>query len=495
MAISRWCLENRLIIWNIYHFSYICIVKRKLPALLAIKACAVLLIGFFLLALYPGSIIEQLLYYTGVSAILILLYRRLCPTNLFGEIAVVVLCTVVAIGQIINIWYYTEYSGGSLTDPVLLNNDASTAWTQMNSSLEGNTTESGVHVSRRGYGLLLALNCFGFQPTLNRLLITNLLAIISAIILTGATTTQLLAVKHPKASVATTSIIVLGSITYFLNTGCLLIKDAMCCLMMAMSLYGLYGARHEWSRWTLPLIAICVGALIRSWLPLFIAIAIALSLIKSDHKSLVRGISHLVVALGICATLHYFEISNAPLDIATDTTNFELSNGNTARLNAYTAVAGDYMYLTTFERIIRLPFSLAVQYITPLPWAFGRDIVFGPSSAISHFSFPWYCLGGVLLYFMIFCIRRSPMRVVNPFIFAVLATIATAFVTGGTVSRYCLPWLPFFIPAAIWVYDSGEWQTLLFKRWSLCYMATLAVALVVIFATLNHYSPHGWDVL
>lgn len=470
-------------------------MKRKVPALLAIKACAVLLIGFFLLALYPGSIIEQLLYFTGVSAILILLYRRLCPTNLLGEIAVVVLCTVVAIGQIINIWYYTEYSGGTLTSPILLNNDASTAWTQMTASLEGKTTESGVHVSRRGYGLFLALNCFGFTPALNRLLITNMLAIISAIILTGATTSQLLATNRPKASVATTSIIVLGSITYFLNTGCILIKDAMCCLMMAMSLYGIYGARHEWSRWLLPLIAICVGALVRNWLPLFIAIAIALSLIKSDQKRVVRGLIHFAIAIGICASLHYFEISNAPLDIATDTTNFELSNGKSARLNAYTAVAGDYMYLTTFERIIRLPFSLAVQYFIPLPWAFGRDIVFGPTSAIAHFSFPWYCLGGVLLYFMIFCLGRSPMRIVCPFMFAVVATIATAFVTGGTVSRYCLPWLPFFIPAAIWVQESGEWQTQLFKRWSICYMALLAVALVIIFATLNHYSPNGWEVL
>ncbi len=70
------------------------------------------------------------------------------------------------------------------------------------------------------------------------------------------------------------------------------------------------------------------------------------------------------------------------------------------RLNAYSQVTGYYEATGVLHKIMLLPFSLCVQFLTPLPWAFGRDIVFGPSLAWSHFSLPWYALGSLLLFLL-----------------------------------------------------------------------------------------------
>ena len=133
------------------------------------------------------------------------------------------------------------------------------------------------------------------------------------------------------------------------------------------------------------------------------------------------------------------------------------------------------------------------MFLTPLPWAFSRAVVFGPSAAFAHISFPWYALGGILLYYAVALWRRSPRGVALSFGYGLLLTMLTAFMTGGTISRYCLPWLPALVPAAAWAWNSGSLRRRSFKIWYVVYALLMAVALCAAFAILNRYNPGGWD--
>lgn len=46
------------------------------------------------------------------------------------------------------------------------------------------------------------------------------------------------------------------------------------------------------------------------------------------------------------------------------------------RLESYNSVLGNYNELPLWRQLVQLPVSLALQFLTPLPWAFSRDVVF-----------------------------------------------------------------------------------------------------------------------
>lgn len=69
----------------------------------------------------------------------------------------------------------------------------------------------------------------------------------------------------------------------------------------------------------------------------------------------------------------------------------------------------------------------------------------------------------------------------------------TALMTGGTISRYCLPWLPILVPAAAWAWQNGCRRYRTFKIWYVCYSAAMIVAIAAAFMILHRYNPGGWN--
>ncbi len=448
------------------------------------------------LYIFPGAgVWPQMLKYLGIWAVTAVLYRRLCPVDRIGHYTLLTFWVMLSVGVTLNIWYFTTYSGGSLSAPVLKNDDAATAWAQMMAELTG--TNSTVSISRRGYGTLLAALCGYGSPDIAGLLCINMLATLLSIILTGAATQAMVRsdTKCDSSRVCSTAMIMTGGMSYFLITGTILIKDAMCCLTMATVLYALFGhIRPVWRYSLLPAAAV-VAAVIRPNLLIFICMASLLSLYGIGSRRTIRPtVAYCLLLAALFVWQSHSGYAAAAIDTSDFTTNFQLSDDNTnARLNAYSQVGGDYERAGNIKKLIMLPFSLAVQFLTPLPWAFGRDIVFGPAVAWAHNSIPWYALGGILLFYLFFRLCRSPKPVMAAFIFAVAAWLCTAFVTGGTVSRYCLPWLPFMVPAAAWVICSGQWRSRAFRMWGTAYVIALAIGLIIVFHCLNIYSPGGWE--
>lgn len=444
-----------------------------------------------LMAVFPGeNYMPQLLRMTGAGVVAALCYRLTGNTDKAGYYTLTAFWTLLAAGLTLNIWYFTTYSGGTPDAPVLLNDDASISWAQMTAFLED--TNSGIVSHRRGYGTFLALISCGQRLSIGSLLCINMLAVLLAIVLTGAAAARMARTDDAKlrARTATLAMIFTGGVCYFLASGAILIKDAICQLIMAVVLFTFYGRSLKMTVGLL--IAALVAILVRPNMLPFMALAALLSMPLLSRKGMAAAI---IFALALCASFFWQAHQEAvvlPLDPADGNTMFYLGKDANERLNAYSQVSGYYEATGVLHKIMLLPFSLCVQFLTPLPWAFGRDIVFGPSLAWSHFSLPWYALGGLLLFFFT-KLRKAPRAVTLAFAFGVCAWCASAFMTGGTVSRYCLPWLPFLTPAAAWLVTSGQLRTKAFRRWAIVYGVVLAAGLCAVFICLNIYSPGGWE--
>lgn len=444
-----------------------------------------------LMAVFPGeNYMPQLLRMTGAGAVAALCYRLTGNTDKAGYYTLTAFWTLLATGITLNIWYFTTYSGGTPHDPVLLNDDASISWAQMTALLDDSS--SGVVSHRRGYGTFLALISCGQRLSIGTLLCTNMLAVLLAIVLTGAAAARMAHTDDAKlrARTATIAMIFTGGVCYFLASGAILIKDAICQLIMSVVLFTFYGRSLKMTVGLL--LAALVAILVRPNILPFMALAALLSMPLLSRKGMAATI---VFALALCASFFWqahHEAVVLPLDPADGNTMFDLGKDTNDRLNAYSQVSGYYEATGVMHKIMLLPFSLCVQYLTPLPWAFGRDTVFGPSLAWSHFALPWYALGCIIIFF-ISKIPKAPRPISLAFTFGAIAWVATAFMTGGTVSRYCLPWLPFLVPAATWTVTSGKCRTKAFRNWAIIYSILLTVGLAVVFICLNKYSPGGWE--
>lgn len=433
---------------------------------------------------------QTMLELLGVGFLTTLLYRRVSAPSFAGHCVLAAAWCLLAVGLIANVWYFTTYSGGTIHDPVLINEDADIAWRQMQAVLSG--TDSGIGFSRRGYGTFLALLSWHGTPDIVSELCFNMLLILSAIVMTGAAAVRLTP-GVPPARTATAAMAMTAMVCYFLATGVILIKDALICAIMASSVYALAGLRSRlsWGGMAILLAGGLVAALVRPNLLPLVCLGMAVFAPGMDRRRIAVLAAMAVLFMALYMLTRYvglrsevFSDSHTPMvDI----------DENEARLTSYNSVLGPYNSLPLWRQIVQLPVSLALQFLTPLPWAFSRDVVFGPSAAFAHISYPWYALGGILLYYAAALWRRSPRGVALSFGYGLALTVLTAFMTGGTISRYCLPWLPALVPAAAWAWNSGSLRCRRFTIWYAVYAVMIAVALVCAFAILNRYTPGGWD--
>lgn len=426
-----------------------------------------------------------------VGIIVFSAYFGLCPVNRDGFAALAVFWAILSAGVVINSYYFTTFSGGTPLAPVLHNDDAHVAWEEMYASIAG--SESDISVFRRGYGDFLAFISLGHVLPIEILLYVNSLFILLSIVLTGATAAALRTDSSTDSScLATAAMLVTGGVAYYLCAGTILIKDALCCLLMSMVLFATIGNCRAGAAFAMLIVAVAVGALVRRWFPAVMAVALVMGMVLAPRRKAIFIGSFALVAILLFFILHDNGLA-APIIDSDGTSSFYLGDRiASTRLRAYEAVAGPYESLSVFQRLIRLPFSLAVQALIPLPWAFTRDIVFGPMQAYAHCSFAWYAVLGLMIYYLIFCFRRSPLSARVSACFAIVAWCGTAFVTGGTVSRYCLPWLPFIAVPVAWLLCSDRVRVRSFMYWAVSWCLTMIVSLTVVFAVLNHYSPTGW---
>lgn len=470
-------------------------MKVQNAPLIILPGLVLLWIGALLLYFPCGSIAVPLLSMTAAAAITLAAYRATGFCSRTGLYILMAAWLLLATGYVLNLNWFTVHDGGTLTAPVFKNFDASLSWLRMKEVLGG--VDSG-EVRMLGYGQLMALLCFGMQPRLDVLLAYNVLATLLTVVLTGVTAAYLVpGDSHAKKRISSVSMALMSGVCYFMASGCIFIKDAMMSLAFAAVLFALAKLQsHERSYYVyiIFVVAILLAAMVRPLLLPFVVLSTIMMTWISPRKRIIPAVVIIVLCTALFIYTRHLGTAAEVINIH-GTTSMELETGASQRLEAYHTISPSYNSLPLVSKLVRLPFSLCVQFLTPLPWSFGRDVVFGPTQAYAHVAYPWYAIGGVAIYFLFFMIRKAPRGLSILFTIGVIATVITAFFTGGTISRYCLPWLATLIPGAAAVIATGEWKSKRFAIWAAAFAGLVATALCVAFYFLDLYSPGGWDAV
>lgn len=460
-------------------------------------ACAVaILIVWAVMMFYPCEILcAQLATLVGIGCVMFALMRRFVPQSTGADYVFLTAWSLLGIGFALNTWWFTTAQGATLDKPILFNVDANFVWNHLQNLKEHGTSNLGVESF--GYASLLHLLSFGGIKWVSTLIHFNIACTLGSIILTGAAAARIAGNNDAELSrrMSFLAMAAMAVNCYLMASGALIIKDASCTFMMALLLYSITHLRDGGKQIAavVTVFAIMIAtSYIRPHLLFFeIALLGIWAVLVSDNRH--RYVIGTLILVAIA--LHYISqrFGYASLIFSEDSSiAFMTTDGPEKRLEVYSAISNKYGDLGTLEKSIRMPFSLAVQYFIPLPWAFMRHAVFGPSLIWAHVAYPWYIEGGIFLYFCFFCLRRTSRQLLSVGAFAVLAWLVTAYTTGGTVSRYCLPWLPAIACCVAWTIASGQMKRSSFKRWSIAFGALVIIALVAIYIVINHYTPGGW---
>lgn len=155
----------------------------------------------------------------------------------------------------------------------------------------------------------------------------------------------------------------------------------------------------------------------------------------------------------------------------------------------YKQIIGDYFHFHWWRRLALLPFTAAVQFFIPFPWVyFSVDCT--ASGLLLRCQWVWYLVGGTSLYFYLFVAWRRGRGLGLWPLWPAFCFLGLAYVTGGSVSRYCQPFEPLFCVIAAFVLcklRDGYWRHS-FSGWMAGFAVVVAGVLAVCYSLqVNYY--------
>lgn len=450
-----------------------------------------ILIVLLALFIFPGAdIYLTLLAMVGVWVITSIIYRHTPWHNRAGWWTLLIASTILAVGIVANVHYFTIHSGGSTQLPILQNPDSFRFHYDALFSA-GHSAGIPTDTKNHGYGMFISWlwNITGI--TIVAPMVLNMLFVLIGVILSGGITWKILQGRTQKSSnwCATCAMIMTSSVCYYLNSGTLLLKEAGLIFAFPLVTYCIISIQElPISRLQLAkllglfILGIILITILRFYFLIMVIIGI-LMMAKWQQKNIV--FNSVLIAICICSWLGessfiYTDYSRMPEDTSLIIAGRELDDAfffdNSDHLT-YNSIVKGYLGYPWWLKTILLPMTAAVQYLIPLPWGFCDDIHFGYTLAYAHISYPWYIIGGLILYFIIFKFRNSPKALQRLILWGVLMWLVPAYLFAGTVSRYALPMLPLIIPAA--VYIASKWhECKKMKLWIWCYCSILVIGLI-----------------
>lgn len=355
-------------------------------------------------------------------------------------------------------------------------------------------------ISDTGEGYLETRNTAGYAViiaglwkltgwTLLSPLMLNALAALLTVVLTGALTRRLLSGKCGRSDdwLMTAGMIAVGSICYLTFSGTLLMKESLTALSLvaaAMAVVMMRGnvAGSRFTVWALLFVASCavVEILRHKWVIVPLA-GLSVAAIGCGWRRwlLVMGVGAAAVAVCVCCECvmqDWLDVTFHTPDIDNLSDNFTSpSEGRDAYYGGLERIG--YFSQPWWRRLLWLPLTALVQFLTPFPWNFTTEINSSVTLAAVKFSYPWYAVGGAVIYYWGRCCRRSPRELSLVTVWVTLFWLGFAWFCGGTVARYAYNLVPPLVPAAVYAFAQG-YGTKGFSRWTVAYLTVIAVALV-----------------
>lgn len=461
----------------------------------AAQGLALALVGAAL-ALFPGA--DFALTLAAMAAVWLVVYgtyRIVGDNTAVGRYWLLTLTTALAVGIVVNVYTVTTLHGADTAHPSFGNPDMARYYYGAAHLLD---PSEGWWEGRSQIGfcslvlLLWRVTGWSLVPAL----VCHMLLTMLTVVLAGRLTLRLLdgRVDWPRPVLMTTGMVAAGVVTYFTFSGTLMMKEsltAFCLTVAALSVLAVRdGGRWQWIWWCCFVVSSIVLWFVRHYW-VVIPIAGLLLGLKRNWRSMAWVVSTAVVLIVFCVMAEDTFLSDDSVAVPQEFPKYldrSFLNPSAGREGYYTFLERlDYFHLPWWRRCLLLPLTAAVQFLIPFPWNYTVEVTSSPTLALVKFSYPWYLVGGLVIYYILFCARRSPGLLLGVTLWGVAFWLGFALLGGGTVSRYGFNLLPMLVPAAVYALAAG-WGRRSFKRWWVVYPCCLAVALVSAYI-LQH---NGW---
>ena len=317
----------------------------------------------------------------------------------------------------------------------------------------------------------------------------NLSFTLSTMVLTGMTTRRLLThrVQASPQSLIVGSMLLYCLLVYHINIGTCILKEASIYISMAMAGFALSAMaacdeeRHRLGRDIVLFVAACLlTALVRTTYLYFIALGVvvmALPQWRRDWKQ--AAILMAVLAAALLAGNYFASYSfGRHAEIVGGGWNMQRFYVKSDTQYFYRELLNYYFLYSPWHKLFMLPLTMAVQFIIPMPWAYGYQNLL---ITISRMSYGWYFIGGTALFYYFYISWRRGQRLGAWPWWAAISFAVIAYIMAGSVARYVTPILPFFIPVAMFVLCSlkeGRWRKP-FIVWAIVFVLLMTVALLL----------------
>ncbi len=423
----------------------------------------------------------------AVWGVVVAAYVRAGNTTDIGRYWLLALTTALCVGVALN-YNQLAASGPSPLLPQFGNSDMARYY------------YGATFISDTGEGYLEGRNALGYAVVIAGLwkltgctllspLMLNVLAALLTIVLTGALTRYLLTGRCGRSDewLMTAGMIASGSVCYLTFSGTLLMKESLTALSFAVAVLSALRLRADSTRkgfltGAMLFVASCVavGVLRHGWVIMPLAVlSVAFWGCGWRRRLAVGAVGVAVVGVCFCCESmlrHWYGVTIHIPDI--DRLSDAFTSPSAGRDAYYTLLERvGYFSGPWWERMLWLPMTAAVQFLTPFPWNFTREISTSVTLAAVKFSYPWYAVGGALFYYWGRCVRRSPHALSIITALAMLFWLGFAWFSGGTVARYAYNLVPMLAPAAVYAVAVGVGSRG-FGRWAVIYSIVLAAALV-----------------
>ncbi|MBP5314291.1 MAG: hypothetical protein J6Y87_00305 [Muribaculaceae bacterium] len=443
-----------------------------------------LAIAALFVTLFPGETLVTTLLYSLLLLVVaesLYYFTSTCCRN--GEWLIFGVCLLLTIGNILNIYYFTTAFDSTPQFPHLQNSDAATNYYVAYKFFDQHYYTAPVNPAPI-YRWLICHLWRITGVTVAAPIFVNSIFIAWAVIFSGLISRNVLRDYRPS-----TSLLAMGltaAVCYYINSGTIILKDAAVCLSVAMLAFAftylrtdLKGRRHYVYAYTSLILGGILLALFRVNYLLPVALG-AVILTPWTNRQRWHGLAMIAVCVALWIGVeHIFPHGSISFRVTTYVDGYGFGKAYfqeaPTRDIYYSLYGNNYFRLPVWQKILFAPIGAAVQYLTPFPWNFSRDAIFGPTLVYAHITYPWYAIGGLIIYFFIFRIWKAEKHIILWAIWGLAFWLVPVYMFAGAVSRYALPVLPILIPLAILAWRSRQRKS--FKYFAITYVVLLAGAL------------------
>lgn len=435
--------------------------------------------------LLPITVIHWCAIFIAFASAITFAYRFSRGASPKGEALLSIVGAILICGAAINIKMFCLDSGGTFEMPVFMNFDSKRLYNAALQLFNGQiVTENmpylGVPAITAAIWKITGVSVF--VPMLASVNLT-----LAAIAITSVIAQNVL---HSD-KLALLSMAICSVCCYYVGCGMLILKEPYIYFGVALILLSTAElSRHDSKRQILLfIIGTILLASCRTGVLYYFAITIPLFCNRKNWKRVSISMCILVAGIVIGNIM-----SSHPADLYF---HASLQGGNSfddylqdPNHSTYNSIFSQYYTLPSWLKAVLLPITCGIQYLVPFPFDFTKYWQFGYTQSFNQFAFPWYAVGGVLLFY-VFRLVISPKRT-GLWQWGILACVSfavPAFMFAGSVSRYWLPFMPLYailISFTLHKVASGDKSTKhTFRNFYIGYIIVLIATLTTCYVLLN----------